>query len=200
MTTWIENPEGGRGRGPRGVARAWIEVCVRPRRFFRAGVAPGDQAPGLTFAMAVVLIEEAARMALVPDAIPAVAGGPLVSAGLSIAVAVVLVAPVAIHLVAGLQTAILAVLTRDRGGVSETVQVIGYAIAPCAAAGPAIPELRALCAVYGAILLWIGLATVHDLRWWRAALAGAIPAAIVFGYGFRGFAAAATLLSRWHVI
>ena len=50
MTTWVENPTGGRDRGPRNLVRAWIEVLVRPQQFFRNGVAPGDQAPGLVFA------------------------------------------------------------------------------------------------------------------------------------------------------
>jgi len=53
VTSWIADPEGGRARGPRALARAWIEALVRPRRLFANGVAPGDQAPALTFAVAV---------------------------------------------------------------------------------------------------------------------------------------------------
>jgi hypothetical protein len=141
MTQWVERPEGGRDRGPVAVARAWLEVLVRPRRFFRTGVAPGDQAPGLVFAAVVVLAEEGVRFALVPGAFPVFAGQPLASAVLALAVAAVLVTPAVLHLTAALVTVELAVLTRlagfapDRGGVGETVQVLAYAAAPCALAG-----------------------------------------------------------------
>jgi len=47
VTTWIENPEGGRARGPRAVVRSWGEVLVRPRRFFVTGVGPGDVLDGV---------------------------------------------------------------------------------------------------------------------------------------------------------
>jgi hypothetical protein len=199
MTRWVEHPEGGRDRGPAAVARAWLEVLVRPRRFFRTGVAPGDQAPGLVFAAAVVLVEEAVRFALVPGTYPVFADRPLASAALALAVAVVLVTPAALHLTAALVTVELAALTRlvgvapDRGGVSETVQVLAYAAAPCDLAGAPVPALRVACAAYGTALLAVGLATVHRLSLPRAALAAALPGALVFGYGFRGFAALVAL-------
>lgn len=200
MTTWIDEPRGGRDRGPRALARAWVEVLRRPRRFFRAAVAPGDQAPGLTFAMTVVLVEEASRMALAPGAVPGLTGSRPLSAVIVVAVAVLIVTPAALHLVAALQTLALMVLARDRAGVSETVQVLAYACAPCALAGVPIPEVRVAATAYGAVLLGVGLATVHRLGRRRAALASAVPAALVFGYGFRGFSALATLLARWYVI
>jgi len=200
MTTWIEEPHGGRDRGPVALARAWVEVLVRPGRIFRAAVAPGDQAPGLTFAMAVVLVEEATRLALSPTAIPALTGSPHLSAALTVAVAVLIVTPAALHLVAAIQTLPLLALADERAGISETVQVVAYATAPCALAGVPIPEVRILVTAYGAVLLVDGLATVHGISERRAWLAAAVPAAIVFGYGFRGFAAVATLLSRWYII
>lgn len=200
MTTWVREPRGGRDRGPRAIGRALLEVLVRPRRFFRTGVAPGDQAPGLTFAMAVVAVEEATRLSLVPGAIPRIAGGPVLSAALVLSVAVVLVSPLAIHLVAGVQTILLVPFSTERGGVSETVQVVGYATAPCVLAGIPSPELRLVCTAYGAWLYAVGLGTVHRLGGRRAAVLGAVPAALLFGYGFRGFAALATLLGRWYII
>lgn len=200
MTQWVENPRGGRARGPVGLVRAWGEVLVRPRRFFRVGVAPGDQAPGLAFAAAVVLVEEASRFALVEGAYPVFGGRPLASAALALAVAVVLVAPAVLHLTAALVTVLLAVATwladfaPDRGGVSETVQVLAYAAAPCALAGPAVPALRVVCTAYATVLLVVGLSTVHDLSVPRGVAVAVLPAAVVFGYGFRGFGAAAALL------
>ena len=175
-------------------------MLLRPRRFFRAAVAPGDQAPGLTFAMAVVLVEEASRLALAPEAVPALTGSRALSAALTVAVAVLIVTPAALHLVAAIQTLPLMALADERAGISETVQVLAYAAAPCALAGVPIPEVRIVATAYGAVLLVVGLSVVHGIGPRRAAVAGAVPAALVFGYGFRGFAALSTLLTRWYII
>jgi len=199
VTQWVERTAGGRDRGPVALVRAWLAVLVRPRQFFRAGIAPGDQAPGLVFAMAVVLVEEGVRFLLVPGAYPVFGDRPLASAVLALAVAAVLVTPAVLHLTAALVTVELAISTRlagvapDRGGVSETVQVLAYAGAPCVFAGVPVPALRVACAAYGAVLLVVGLATIHRLSAPSAAAVAALPAALVFGYGFRGFAAAADL-------
>ncbi|QLG26722.1 YIP1 family protein [Halorarum halophilum] len=207
MTTWVEDPEGGRARGPRGLARAWVEVLVRPGRFFRTGVSPGDQAPGLVFAICVAVAFVGGRFlhaylrlgdpfAFPPGSVPTVFGGPVASALLVLALTGLLVAPAILHLTAALQTALLIPIVRDRGGVSETVQVIAYASAPCALAGPPVPGLRAACALYGAALLVLGLREVHGTSTLRAAAAGAIPATLVFGVGFRGLDALSTLLGE----
>jgi hypothetical protein len=193
VTQWVEEPAGGRDRGPLALGRAWKEVLSRPRRFLPTGIGPGDQAPGLVFAAGVVLIEEAIRLTLVPGT-PVVAGRPLASRVLLLALAVVLVAPVVLHLVAASQTLLLMPLVADRAGISETVQVIAYASAPCVLAGLPVPAIRLFCGLYGAVLLVVGLAVVHGTGIGRATIAGALPAALVFGYGFRGFAAAAELL------
>ncbi|WP_101297895.1 YIP1 family protein [Halegenticoccus soli] len=200
MTTWVENPRGGRDRGARGLAWAWVEVLVRPRRFFRNGVAPGDQAPGLVFGVAVALCFVGGLFAFSPSEIPAIGVGPGLSAFLALLLVALIVAPAVLHLTAALQTALLILAVRDRAGVSETVQTVAYAAAPCALAGIPIPELRALCAVYGAVLLAVGLSVVHRTTLARAALASALPSALVFGYGFRGFGAIAHLLRQWYVI
>jgi hypothetical protein len=197
MTQWVENPTGGRDRGPAALARAWLEVLVAPRRFFERGIAPGDQAPGLVFAVAVVLIAEATRFALVPGAAPSLGGRPALSAVFGLALAALFVAPAVLHLTGALQTVLLMAVVRDRAGTSETVQVVAYATAPCVFAGIPSPTLRIACAAYGAALFVVGLRTVHDTSTLRAAVAGAIPAALVFGYAFRGFAAGQELLGRY---
>jgi len=199
VTRWIDAGSG-RPRGPAALARAWVGVLTRPRQFFREAVVPGDQAPGLVFAMAVVAVEETTRLLLVSDAVPAVADWPALSAAFWLGVAVLLVAPAALHLVAALQTVLLVPFVDDRGTVSETVQVLGYATAPCVLAGVPIPGVRAVLAVWGAVLLVLGISEVHGPWFEPAAVLSALPAAIVFGYGFRGFAAIATLLRRWYII
>jgi len=187
MTQWVTDPTGGRDRGPRALVRAWIEVLVRPRRFFRTGIGTGDQAPALTFLMTVVAVEEASRFLLVGNAVPTVAGGERASMVVALAVVVLIVAPASLHLISALQTVLLMAAVPERGGVSETVQVLAYATAPCVFAGAPIPALRVACAVYGTVLYVVGLGRVHGLSLPRAVALGAIPAAVAFGYGFRGF-------------
>jgi len=75
--------------------------------------------------------------------------------------------------------------------VSQTVQVLAYAAAPAALAGVPAAPLRLAAAAYGSGLLVVGLATVHRTSIGRAALAAALHAALVFGYGFGGFAGGA---------
>jgi hypothetical protein len=186
VTTWVENPTGGRDRGPRGLARAWVEVLVRPRRFFENGVAPGDQAPGLVFAVAVTLVYLGSRFALDPASAPVFGGRRYVSALLVLVAAGLIVAPATLHLTAALQTILLMIAVRDRAGVSETVQVLAYATAPCALAGIPVPGVRVACAAYGFVLLIVGMSVVHDVSVTRSALVVAVPGIVVFGYAFGG--------------
>jgi hypothetical protein len=189
VTTWVENPEGGRERGPRGLLRAWIEVLVRPRQFFRNGVAPGDQAPGLVFAVVVATVYVTGLFVFTPERIPDLAGGSAVSAGISLVAVALLIAPGTLHLTAALQTIILIVTVPDRGGVSETVQVIAYAAAPCVIAGIPSPALRVVVTLYAGALLVVGLREVHETTTLRALIAATVPATLLFGTVFGGIPA-----------
>jgi len=200
VTTWVENPQEGRPRGPAGLLRSWAEILVRPRRFFAAGVAPGDQAPGLAFGVAVALAFVGGLFVGHPSTIPETGAGTVASGILWLLAVGLFVAPATLHLTAALLTLGLRVTVRDRAGVSETVQVVAYAVAPCALAGPPIPWLRALCGLYGAALLVVGVREVHDTTTTRAAVAAAIPAALVFGYGFRAFGAIEAVARAWTII
>ncbi|MFC6989096.1 YIP1 family protein [Haloplanus sp. GCM10025708] len=195
---------GGRARGPRGLVQAWAAVLVHPKRFFRERVVPGDQAPGLVFGVGVALlylgVSLVAGTLRVPAALPVVGGaGPLTTAFVFLAVGL-LIAPATLHLLAALQTLLLMAFVRDRAGVSETVQVVAYATAPCVAAGLPVPELRAGCCLYGAALLAVGVRDVHETTTRRAVAATVIPAALLFGYGFGGFDAVLFLLRDWYII
>ncbi len=196
MTQWVEEPTGGRDRGPAALARAWAEVLVRPFRFFETGIAPNDQAPGLVFAAVVVLVEELVRLAVLPNAYPS---DPLVAA-VALGAVVVIVTPAALHLAAAAATVVLVPLAPDRAGVSETVQVVAYATAPCLFAAVPVLHVRALAVTYGAVLVVVGLRVVHRTTLVRAALAALVPVAIAFAYGFRGIDAVGTLLRRWYII
>jgi hypothetical protein len=177
-----------------------VSVLVRPRGFFRTGVVPGDQAPGLVFAVVVALAFVATRFLFTPASIPAIQGGPALSATLALLAVGLLVAPATLHLTAAIQTVLLMALVDDRAGVSETVQTVAYATAPCALAGLPVPALRAGCALYGAFLLVVGLAEVHDTSPARAAVAAALPASLVFGYAFGGFGAIVAVARAWTLI
>lgn len=175
-------------------------MLVSPRPFFRSSVVPGDQAPGLVFAVVVALAFVATRALVEPASIPAIGGGPALSAVLTLLAVGLLVAPATLHLAAALGTLALVVVVRDRAGVSETVQTVAYATAPCALAGLPSPTLRAGCALYGSALLVVGLAEVHGTTLTRAALVGAVPGALVFGYAFGGFGALVTVARAWALI
>lgn len=205
MTQWVENPSGGRDRGPVALLRAWVEILIRPQRFFGAGIAPGDQAPGLVFMGAVVLVEEATRFGVVelaqrgrlslgPYSYPVIGDLAPLTALLVLVAIVVFVAPAVLHLTAALQTLLLAPLAPDRGGISETVQVVAYATAPCVFVGVPVPEVRIACGLWGAGLYVYGTARIHSLSLPRAVVAAAIPAIVIFGYGFRAIPAAELLL------
>lgn len=195
MTTWVTDPSGGRDRGPKAVFRAWVEVMLRPRRFFRTGVAPGDQGPGLSFAMAVTTVAAGTHLATRPDYATVVGDSALASLVLVFALYVVLIGPVVLHLVAAIQTLGLVALVPDRGGVSETVQVLAYAASPCVFAGVPSPELRVLVAAWGAVLLCLGTIVVHNASPLRGVATALLPTLIIFGYGFGGLGAVEQLLS-----
>lgn len=193
MTQWTAT-DAGRSRSPRALLRSWITVLLRPRQFFRESVVPGDQGPALLFAMCVAAVAAGTRLALVPSARPVYGDQPVVSAVVALVAITLVVAPTVLHLVAALQTVVLLAVVRDRAGVSETVQVVAYASAPCALAGAPIPALIAACCTYGTALLIVGIAVRHDVSLPAAAALVALPAAALFGYGFGGFGAFDALL------
>ena len=203
MTSWIEESAGGRARGLRALVRAWIETLIRPRRLFANGVAPGDQAPALTFAVAVAGAYALGWIVSDPGVVPGIVASVPVSAAILFLVVVVLAAPVGLHLTAAVATLSVVIASvayddgwglRDRAGVSETVQVVAYASSPMALAGPPIPALRVACGVYAATLFVVGIHTVHRTTLPRAVVAGLPPAVLGYGVGYRVIASVRTVL------
>jgi hypothetical protein len=192
VTTWIE-PEGGRERGPVGLAKSFTQVLLNPRTFFDEAVSPGDQAPGLVFGMAVVAVEEATRLAVHPGAALDFPTSQWLAAALTVLLAVLLVAPAGLHGLSAVETLALVALAPDRGGVSETVQVLAYAAAPCAFVGVSVPAVTVVCGLWAFGLLVLGTSVVHELSLPRALLAALAPGALAFGSGFGWFAATAAL-------
>ncbi|MCL9817948.1 YIP1 family protein [Natronocalculus amylovorans] len=197
MTTWVQSPREGRDRGPAGMARAWAGTLVAPRSFFSEGVAPGDQEPGLTFIVTVAVIYTIGTLAVSPLSIlgedgwfPILGDSIALSGFLVVLLTAVFIAPLGLHLVAAIQTVILMLTVDDRAGVSETVQVIAYATAPCALAWIPFSPIQLFVVGYAVVLLVIGLSTVHTISTRLAAVVGFLPATIVFGWAFGGTAAA----------
>ncbi|GAA0267084.1 YIP1 family protein [Halobacterium noricense] len=195
MTTWVE-PEGGRERGPVGLAKAFTQVLVNPTTFFEEAVSPGDQAPGLVFAMAVVLVSQGTRLALAPGRALEFPAPSWLAATLTLALAVLLIAPAALHALSAVETLVLAAVIPDRGGVSETVQVLAYASAPCAFVGVGVPVVTFVCGLWAFALLVLGTRIVHDTSFARAAVTALAPGALAYGSGF-GWFAATTALFPW---
>jgi hypothetical protein len=192
VTTWVE-PEGGRERGPVGLAKSFTQVLANPKTFFAEAVSPGDQAPGLAFAMVVVGLEESTRLALNPERALDFPAPTPVAAALTVALAVLLVAPAALHALSAIETLVLAAVAPDRGGVSETVQVLAYASAPCAFVGVGVPAVTFACGVWAFALLVLGTTVVHTDSLPRSFAAAAVPGVLAYGSGFGWFAATATL-------
>jgi len=201
VTQWVDRPGGGRRRGPRGLGRAWLEVQLRPRRFFTNGIAPGDQAAALTFAVAVALAAVGGRLLVDPSTVSwyvrvaDATGSVFLTAAVLLGVAAVLVAPLVLHLGAALATLAVVPLVDDRAGVSETVQVTAYAAAPGVFVAIPSPTVQVLALSYATVLYAVGIAVVHGTTRLRAALAAVLPALFVFGFVFGGVAAVETLLA-----
>lgn len=192
MTTWVE-PDGGRERGVVGLAKSFTQVLVNPVTFFDEAVSPGDQAPGLAFAMAVVLLEESLRLTSNPGRALDFPAPTTLAAALTVALAVLLVAPAALHALSAVETLVLAALAPDRGGVSETVQVLAYASAPCVLVGAGVPAVTFVCGLWAFTLLVLGTYVVHTDSLLRALVAAFVPGVLAYGSGFGWFAASAAL-------
>lgn len=192
MTTWVE-PEGGRERGLEGLAKSFTQVLLNPVTFFDEAVSPGDQAPGLVFGMAVVLVAAGSRLALTPGDALAFPTAYWLRVVLTVALVVLLVTPAAIHALSALQTLALVVVAPSRAGVSETVQVIAYAAAPCVVTGLGVPVVTALAGLWAFALLVVGTRVVHDISYLRAVLAAFAPGVLAFGSGFGAWPAVQTV-------
>jgi hypothetical protein len=200
VTTWVETPTGGRERGPRGVVRAWIAVIIAPRQFFASAVTPGDQAPGLVFAISIATAYVVGLFAGNPSQIPQLSNNLMTSASITVLAVVLLIAPAILHLTAAVQTIVLIFVVPDRAGVSETVQIVAYAAAPCIIAGVPIAALQVVCAIYASILLIIGIREVHTTSTLRAVIAAGIPATLLYGSALGGIDAGVELLQSLSIL
>jgi hypothetical protein len=192
MTTWVE-PEGGRERGLEGLAKSFTQVLVNPVTFFEEAVSPGDQAPGLVFAMAVVLVAAGTRLVLNPADALAFPAADWLRVVLTVALVVLLVTPAAVHALSALQTLALVAVAPSRAGVSQTVQVVAYAAAPCVLTGLGVPAVTAVAGLWAFALLVVGTRVVHDVSYVRAVLAAVAPGVLAFGSGFGAWPAIQTV-------
>lgn len=178
----------------------WIAVVGRPHRFFRNSIDRGEQSGALLFVAAVVLTTLVFRIGFGTLTLPTIGTSPLLSSILWIGVLVVLVTPLLLHLLAAVQTVLLIGLAPNRAGISETVQILAYAAAPCIFTGFGHVGLTLIACGYALGLVVYGTAVVHDCGWLRAAIAGGTPAVMALGIGFGGFAALEGFLRAHYII
>jgi len=94
-------------------------VLRSPRQFFTNGVAPGDQAPGLAFAVVVAVVYVAGLLAVQPELIlgtsvvPILGGSTGVTMLLVLLVTAVVAAPAGLHLIAAIQTVFHAIVAAN---------------------------------------------------------------------------------------
>ena len=89
----------------------WIAIIIRPKWFFDKKIKSGNQSEGLVFAMGVVMVEEGSRLILVDSNYFFI----------SLGVAVLIITPILLHIVAAIQTLLLRVGAKNRKGIGATV-------------------------------------------------------------------------------
>jgi hypothetical protein len=200
VTTWINPSETGRDRGVRGLLKTYVSILISPKQFFDSAVVPGDQVPGLIFGV-VIALGYTVGIVLVTVSAPPTVAQPEVLASVILLMAVgLIIGPITLHLAAAFQTVLLIGLAPDRGGVSETVQLIAYASAPCLFAFIQVPIIRLMTCAYAWSLLLVGIRSVHSTSRLRAIAAGGPTGALLYGGLFRGFDAFEMLLTTNGII
>ena len=172
----------------------WLEVVVRPRRFFRRTVQANDQAPAVYHIILLGAATAALRLSVGPTEMTGMGGSTVLGTLVWIVVTAIFIAPVGLHLAAAVATVMLMMTAPDRAGISMTVQVWAYAATPVVLTGVGSPPLTVAALALGAGLTVIGTAEVHALSPIRGLVATALPVGIVYGVGLGGFAAIARLL------
>lgn len=193
LATWVS-------RSVTVVYDLWLIAMFFPWRCFRSHVRPRDQSLAIVFAMAMVAVWAVVRAIFGALAYPTLGSSGWLSAAIWVSLLVVVVTPVALHLLAAVATVILIAVAPERGGVSETVQVIAFSMAPVPLLGIDLVGVRAISALYGFLLMWYGVRVVHRVPFERALLVVALPSYMLYAMGFRVDAALAEILRHWYIL
>lgn len=97
---------------------------------------------------------------------------------------ILLLSPVFLHILTGLQYLMLWVFTPKDKGVDRALRAVAYGAAPAVFSW--IPILG-IIAVYGVYLQYVGIRVGHSMGRARAVTAVLLPATALYGWGFRGF-------------
>ncbi|MFP4590690.1 MAG: YIP1 family protein [Halobacteriales archaeon] len=178
----------------------WGAVLVTPWRVFPDRVRPGDQTAAMVLAVLVTGAWVSVRVVVDPGWVPVLGGSRRASVVIVGLLLSVVVAPVAVHVLAAVSTIVLVVIAPDRAGVSETVQVVAFSLAPVPLVATGVAELQVLASLYGTALLVVGLQRVHHVSPERALLAGLLPAYLLFVVGYGADAGFVELMRRWTLI
>ncbi|MFW6448062.1 MAG: YIP1 family protein [Halobacteriota archaeon] len=178
----------------------WGATLVFPWRVFPDRVRRGDQTPAMVLAVLVTGAWVAVRVVMDPDWYPVLGDSPRASVVIWALLLSVVVAPVAVHVLAAVVTVILLAVAPERAGVSESVQVVAFALAPAPLIATGVAEVQVAAALYGTGLLVYGLARVHRVSAERAMLAAVLPAYALFVLGFGADTGFVELMRRWYLI
>lgn len=181
-------------------ALLWGTAMVAPWKCARTYIVDRDQTRAIGFVMVMISVWLGLGAVLNTASWPVIGGLSSVSFLIWLALLAVFVAPIAVHVLAFIATVVLVATVHDRAPVSETVQVIAFAMAPVVFFAIPVVEVQAAAAVYATALLVIGLRTVHRTSVWRAFLAAVIPAYLLFGVGFGANDALVELLRATTII
>lgn len=162
----------------------WASALLEPWVCFREFTVERDQTRAMGFVMVVIAGWALVGVLFETISHPVIGGFPTASLIIWITFLVLVVAPAAIHLLALVATLVVMAIVRERAGVSQTVQVMAYAMAPAVLVPIPLASLQVILALYGGVLVVYGLRVVHETSFWRALLAGIVPAYLLYGLGF----------------
>lgn len=178
----------------------WITALLAPWLCFRTYVLDRDQTRAIGFAAVVTVVWLLAGVLAGTVSYPVLGGMPAASLLLWLVLLSLVAVPIGIHLLSFVATLILVATVSERAPVSATVQVVAFAMAPAVFLSIPVVEVQAIVGVYGALLLIYGLRVVHETSFWRALLAGAIPAYLLYALGFGADAALYEVLRAFTII
>lgn len=180
--------------------RVWGTAMIAPWHCFDRYTVEGDQTRAIGFSVVVVAIWLSLGTFSGTVSYPVIGEMPSVSFVLWFAVLALLVIPIGLHVLAFISTLVILATVRERATVSETVQTIAFAMSPAVFLSVPVVEVQAVAAVHGSVLVVYGLRIVHATSFWRALLAGVLPAYLLFGLGFGAQEAVIELLRTHYII
>ncbi|MFB6282649.1 MAG: YIP1 family protein [Halobacteria archaeon] len=167
-----------------GIAGIIPRICISPGEFFEeVNDRESGQSASLFFFIVVLTAGKLPEKFVQPDAYslkPGVTGIDVIEFGIIL----ILLAPILLHIVTGIEYVSLWLVTEEDEGVDRTLRAVAYGSAPAVLSW--IPYVGIL-AWYGVYLTYVGTRVGHGLERWKAVAVTIVPSVLVFGLAFSGF-------------